>query len=148
MEKIFKELVLWGGLAILFFGLQASHLLDFGVNPNWLILGLALAWGGWRFLPVVYFASFAVGIYLWVLPFSFWPVFMFVCVGILMGLVVRFLTGKVLLDEMIVLALGIIFLNALFFWYSGGAFSLNILWEILFTEIILFVSWPIFRKIK
>jgi hypothetical protein len=148
MEKLFKEIVLWSGLAIFFFWLQISHLLDFGINPNWLILGLVLAWGSNRLLPATLFASFAVGVYLWTLPFSLVSVLMFLITSILMGLVVRFLTGKPLVDEILLLALGVIFLNLLFFWNSGSWFLLNVLWEILFTEAILFIGWPIFKKIK
>lgn len=148
MEKILKEIVLWGGLAIFFFWLQTSHLLDFFINPNWLILGLVLAWGVGKFFPAILFTVCALGIYLWTLPFSFWPVLMFLITGILMGIVVRFLTGKPLVDEALLLGLGIIFLNLLFFWNSGSWFSLNVLWEILVTEFVLFLGWPIFSKIK
>jgi hypothetical protein len=148
MERIFKELFLWGGLAILFFWLQTSHLLNFGINPNWLILGLALAWGSGRLLSVVFFTIFAVGVYSWTLPFSFMSVIIFLCAGIVMGLIVKFLTGTPLVDEVLVLALGILFLNTLFFWQSGNWLFLNVAWEILVTEIILFIGWPIFRKIR
>ncbi len=147
MEKIFKELFLWGGLAILFFWLQASHLLDFGINPNWLILGLSLAWGMGRFLSAIFFMVFAVGVYFWTLPFSLIPIVVLVGVGLIMGLIIKFLTGKPLMDEALVLALGILLLNALFFWQSGNWLFTSVLWEILVTEIILFVGWPLFRKI-
>ncbi len=147
MEKIFKELFLWGGLAILFFWLQVSHLLDFGINPNWLILGLSLAWGMGRLLSAIFFMIFAVGVYFWTLPFSLIPIVVLVGVGLIMGLIIKFLTGKPLMDEALVLALGILLLNALFFWQSGNWLFTSVLWEILVTEIILFVGWPLFRKI-
>ena len=147
MENFFKNIALWGGLAVLFFWLQSSRVLDFGINPNFLVLGLVLAWATGRFWPPAIFSFLAAGIYFFFLPFDFWPVLSFLIVSLLIGLIFKFLTGKPLLDEVLTLVAGLLIFNLLAYWnFSVWSWS-GIFWEILLTEIILLLTWPIFRKI-
>jgi hypothetical protein len=147
MENFFKNIVLWGGLAALFFWLQSSRILDFGVNPNFLVLGLVLAWATGRFWPPAIFSFLVAGIYFFFLPFEFWPIISFLIVSLLIGLIFRFLTGKPLLDEVLALIFGLLAFSLLAYWNFSVWSWLEIFWEIVSTGIILFLIWPIFRKI-
>lgn len=148
MENFFKNVAGWGGLAALFFWLQTSRVLDFGINPNFLILGLVLAWNTGRLWPPIIFSVLAAGIYFCFLPFNLFPIIALLAVSLLIGVVSKFLTGKPLLDEVLVLTAGLLLFNLLVYWNFPNWSWFRILEEILITEIILFLSWPIFKRIR
>jgi hypothetical protein len=148
METFFKNVVGWGGLAILFFWLQTSRVLDFGINPNFLILGLVLAWNTGRLWPPIIFSVLAASIYFCFLPFSPFPIIAFLVVSLLIGLISKFLTGKPLLDEVLGLVLGLVLFNLLVYWNFPDWSWFRILEEILITEAILFLSWPVSKIIR
>lgn len=146
MENIFKNVVIWGGIAGIFSWLQFARFLDFGANPNLVLLGLILAWATGRFSPPLIFGILAALAYLSFAPFDIWPLASFLIAGSAAGLASRFLTGKKILDEILAAAGGVFIFNLL----VGSSAPVWPVWilEVAATEAILILSWPLFQKIK